>query len=250
MDDEMIDIDEYYAEDGMDDFGMDAGIELDEDDFEELLEMDEEEEMLEAVLDESFEGDYDYDEIDERRGKRRRRGRRGRRGGLFGRRGKRRGVPTASRRQAYKRPPSRNYVTHAQLKKVADTQDRKIARNGKGIKTVNSRISSVNSRVSSVARVNAAQSRRLKSIKNKMKIDAALDIAEAYDGNEISLYQLYKGALKSDLIDTSKGAFSNAGVAGGVGFVLNNPELLSRFASVGNGQPTTIQSPDNSQPVV
>jgi hypothetical protein len=125
----------------------------------------------------------------------------------------------------------KKYVTHAEFKKTTDIQDRKIARNGTGIKTVNSRVNGLKGRVDGVVTVNTAQSRYIRKLNKQMKIDAALEFAESYDGTSIDIYQILKGAVKSGMLDSTKGAFSNPLLVGGLGFLLRNPGFLGQLTA-------------------
>lgn len=204
--------------------------------FDELDESDEDEEDIDDMLDalmESEEGEAD-DLADRRR--RRRRGRRVRSRS-------RRGVRTAKGRSAYRAPVSKDYVTHSQLKSALARVGTDIRRNGMGIKTVNKRVAGFNRRVDGVVSVNRAQSKHIGQIKQQLKLDGALEFAEAITTNEdgileLNLLPLLKGAIKSGMIGKSKGALSNPALVGGLGFLLSNLEviggLLGGTLSAGN----------------
>jgi len=178
-------------------------------------------EVLEMMMGETtFGEDEDMSERRPKRGRSKRR-----------RRGQGRGVRTAPKGSSYRRPVPKKYVTHAEFKKTTDIQDRKIARNGTGIKTVNSRVNGLKGRVDGVVTVNTAQSRYIRKLNKQMKIDAALEFAESYDGTSIDIYQILKGAVKSGMLDSTKGAFSNPLLVGGLGFLLRNPGFLGQLTA-------------------
>lgn len=73
-----------------------------------------------------------------------------------------------------------------------------------------------------------------------MKLDGALEFAESYDGNTLDFISLFKGAVKSGMLDNTKGALASPAVIGGIGLLLNvfrnNPGMLMGLAtSAGTG---------------
>lgn len=215
---------EMYDE--IDDFDDDMEMEFYED-FDEEEDEDDIDDMLEALM----EADDDDDDLSERRRRRGRgRGRSRRRRGGRGR--KKRPVRTAGNQPAYRAPTSKNYVTHPQLKSFGANLDKKIVRNAKGIKTISSRVSSVNSRVNGVVSVNRVQSKHIGKLNQQVKLDGALEFAESLSTNDdgsisLSLLPLLKGAIKSGMFGTSKGAFGNPVVIGAIGLLLNNPQIIT-----------------------
>ncbi|MCW8934384.1 MAG: hypothetical protein OQK98_06645 [Gammaproteobacteria bacterium] len=173
--------------------------------------------MLEALMEED-----DEDDLAERRRRRRKRGRRSRR----------KPVRTARGRSLYRGPTSKKYVTHPQLKSAMGRVGKDIRRNAIGIKSVNKRVASVGRRVDGVVSVNRVQSKNIGRLKQQMKLDGALDFAESLSANAdgtlaLNLLPMLKGAIKSGMLGSSKGAFSSPAVIGGLGFLLSNPQIFS-----------------------
>jgi|GEM_PF-6329435 len=199
---------------------MDDEMEYFEDVDDEGDEDEEMDDMLEALMEEDDEGD----DLSERRRRRRHRHR--------ARRSKRRSVRTARGRSAYRTPTSRKYVTQPQLKSALARVGKDVRRNAVGIKTVNQRLGKVNSRVNSVVSVNHVQSRNIGKLNHQMKLDGALEFAESLSANAdgslaLNLLPLLRGAVKSGMFGSSKGAFSSPFVIGGIGFLLSNPQIIS-----------------------
>ena len=96
-----------------------------------------------------------------------------------------------------------------------------VRRNAKGIKTVNAKVGRVNRRVTGVVAVNAAQSRQIGKLDKRVKLDGALEFAESWNGSQVDLFAVFKGAVKSGLLDNTKGAFASPVAIGGVGLLLN-----------------------------
>jgi len=209
-------IQEMY--DDIDDFDDDMEMEFfdafdDEEDDE-----DDVDDMLEALM----EDDEDEDDLSERRRRRRKRGRRSRR----------KAVRTARGSSAYRSPTSKKYVTHPQLKSALGRVGKDIRRNAIGIKSVNKRVGSIGRRVDGVVSVNRVQSKNIGQLKQQMKLDGALDFAESLSANPdgtlaLNLLPLLKGAIKSGMLGSTKGAFSSPAVVGGLGFLLSNPQIFS-----------------------
>ena len=182
------------------------------------------EELIEELMDDVDDGG---DELDERR--------------RFKRYGKsrRKGIKTASVHSAYRRlPGSMKPVLHKDFKRVTQVQDRKIARNAKGIRTVNARLNGLRKRVAGVARVNSAQRRQISTLRKRMRTDGAIDIATSLDGNALDLGNLARAAAKMGVFD--KGALSNPYIVAGAIFVLQNRELL--FSMLGGAKGEAVNT--------
>jgi hypothetical protein len=172
--------------------------------------MSEMDEMLEGLV----ESRNDYSE--------RKRSGGGKRGG-----GGPRGVPSAGGGSAYRTPQAAGgYVTQKQLEEALGRVATDVKRNGEGIKTLNTRLGGLTTRVDDVVSVNKIQSRELGKLDKQMKIDGALDLAEAFTPGGISAFQLLRGAVKSGFLGEGKGALGNPLVIGGIGLILNNPGIL------------------------
>ena len=200
---------------------------LDEDSEEDM----EGDDMLDMMMDEL--ADDDAEDLSERR--RRWRSRKGGSRRRFGgrRKGNRfRNIRTASRRPSYRPPVSKRYVTHPEFKKSNDISDTKHARSAAGIKTLNERVKGVDTRVDGLVEVNKAQTVHIRRLTKQMRIDGALEFAESYDGTSIDIYQLLKGAVKSGMLDSTEGAFSNPLLVGALGFLLRNPGFLGQLTGI------------------
>lgn len=207
---------EMYAEDDLDMDDEDV-MELDpyeEDDGDADAE-EEIEEMLEALMEGEDAGDED---LAERRRRRRRRFR--------SRRARRRPVRTAQGRSAYRAPVSGRYVNQKQLKDAMDRVGRDVRRNALGIKSVNKRVGRVDARVNGVVSANRVQSRHINTLQRQARLDGALEFAASYDGTAVDVFQLLKGAVKSGMLDSTKGALANPLVIGGLGLLLKNPGVI------------------------
>ena len=163
-------------------------------------------EMLEGLV------DAGEDILAERSKKRRRRQKRG-------------GGPAAQGGSAYRSPGNGAYVTQTQLKEALARVGTDIKRNGDGIKTLNTRFTGLNSRVDDVVVVNKVQSKELGKLGKQMKIDGALELAEAITfpaagGAELDPYRVLRGAVKSGMLGDAKGALGNPLLIGGGGLVL------------------------------
>lgn len=180
--------------------------------------------VLDALMEEA-DGD---DELAERRRRSRRRRRRGQRR-----------VPTARGRSAYRPPVKGQYVTQKQFSESLRRVGADIRRNAMGIKTVNTRIGRLDKRVSGVVSVNAAQSRKISKLDKTIKLDGALEFAESYNGSQLDLFALFKGAVKSGLLDNTKGVLANPVAVGGLGLLLNilrnNPQVLGSIVAPAGG---------------
>lgn len=152
-----------------------------------------------------------------------------------GRRGRtpKRGVKTARGKPAYRTPPpsAGGAVSQTQLKEALGRVGDEDRRNAEGIKTINARLNTLGGQVDGVLAVTASQTRTLTRIDKQMKIDGAFEFVEAFTptqaGASINVYQLLKGATKSGFLGDGTGAMSNPLVIGGLGLLLNNPNLLS-----------------------
>src|SRR5258706_7082439 len=152
---------------------------------------------VDAMLDGLFEGSGDF--LSERS--------RGRRGGGG------RGVPAAQGTSAYRAPATAAYVTQTQLQEALTRVGTDIRRNGEGIK-------GLNSRVDDIVVVNRVQSREIGKLGKQMKIDGALELAEAFTfpaagGAQLDVYRVLRGAVKSGVLGDPKGALGNPWVVGG-----------------------------------
>ena len=216
-------IEELY--DDYDDLDDDMEMEL----FDVEQEDDEDEDDIEDMLEAMMESDEEDDDLSERR--RRRRNRRRRR-----RNKSRRSVSTAKGRSAYRSPTSKKYVTHPQLKSALARVGKDVRRNALGIKSVNKKITGVDNRVDGVVSVNRVQSKNIGKLNRQMKLDGALEFAESITTNDdgtlsLNLLPLLKGAIKSGMLGSSKGAFANPALIGGLGFLLNNPQIIGGLLS-------------------
>lgn len=173
--------------------------------------------MLDAMMEEADEDD----EFAERRRRRRRRPNRQR---------PRRTVPVARGRSAYRTPARGRYVTQKQLSDSLNRVGTDIRRNATGIKTVSVRVGRLDQRVRSVVTVNAAQNRRINNLDKRAKLDGALEFAESWNGSTVDLFAVFKGAVKSGMLDSTKGVFASPAAIGGIALLLNilrnNPQGL------------------------
>ncbi|MDP1913223.1 hypothetical protein [Brevundimonas sp.] len=177
--------------------------------------------MLDALI------EADDEDLSERK----RRGRRGRSGGA------RPPVRTASGTPAYRAPMSAGPVTQAQLKDALGRVGTDVRRNAEGIKAVNSQLGRLTGQVKDIASVNGAQSGRIGRLDRLMKLDGAIDFATSFSIDNTSgttllvpnLSQLLRGALKSGMVGSgdAKSALSNPLLIGGLGFLLNNPQVFT-----------------------
>jgi hypothetical protein len=208
---------------------------MDEDLYEDIIDVDEEEEEddeaygedeIDEMLGELAEAAEEDDDLAERR--RRRRGRRKSRG--------RRPVRTAKGKSAYRQPAMRGYVTQKQFKDALGRVGADVRRNATGIKTVNSRVGKLDGRVNDVVAVNRVQSKAISKVEKMIKIDGALDFAQSFTAATDStsgtvtltpnFSNLFKGAIKSGMLGDMKGALSNPAVVGGLAFLLTNTNIL------------------------
>ncbi len=204
MDEDVMDLLEYAFDDDEDEMDYDF------DDFDDAEDFDDMDDVLDALMDAAD----DEDDYSERR-RRRRKGRRARR---------------------RVRKPTRRVTT-------ANTRGNRglraeVRRNAKGIKTVNAKVGGVSRRVKGVVAVNAAQARQIGRLDKRVKLDGALEFAESWNGSQMDLFAVFKGAVKSGLLDNTKGTFASPVAIGGVGLLLNilrnNPQGLgSLFGSQG-----------------
>lgn len=209
--DDLLDTLEYAIDDDLDEADYDFD---DFDDTDDYGAMDDVDEVLDALM------DADDDDYSERRKPRRVRrvGKRtgGRKGGIFG------PVPTA-RLRAYR---GLRY---------------EVRRNGRGIRAVNRKVGRVNRRVGRAVAVNASQRRRIGKLDKRVKLDGALEFAESWDGTQIDLFSVFKGAVKSGLLDDTKGIFASPAAIGGAGLLLNvlrnNPQGLGALFGGQGGNP-------------
>lgn len=179
--------------------------------------------MLDALI------EADDEDLSERK----RRGRRGR--GRPG--GARPPVRTASGAPAYRAPVSAGTVTQAQLKDALGRVGTDVRRNAEGIKAVNSQLGRLTGQVKDIVGVNGAQSGRIGRLDRLMKLDGAIDFATSFSIDTTSgtallvpnLPQLLRGALKSGMVGSgdAKSALSNPLLIGGLGFLLNNPQIFT-----------------------
>jgi hypothetical protein len=187
-------------------------------------------EEVDDMLDSLMESDEDI-EWAERRGRRR------------GRRGKPPAQPpvrTATGQTAYKPPAgTQGFVTQAQLKDALARVGNDVRRNAMGIKTVNVQVGRLTSQVRDVVAVNTVQSTRLGRLDKQIQLDGALDFATSFQvvtdaaGTSLvpNLPALLRGALKVGAFGNLKGGFANPLVIGGVGLLLNNPQILGGLFS-------------------
>jgi hypothetical protein len=203
----------------------DADVIESDEDFETEYAAEEVDEMLDSLM----ESDEDI-EWAERRGRRR------------GRRGKPSPPPvqTAAGQTAYKPPAgAQGFVTQAQLKDALARVGNDVRRNAMGIKTVNTQVGRLTSQVRDVVAVNTVQSTRLGRLDKQMQLDGALDFATSFQvvsdtsGTSLvpNLPALLRGALKVGAFGNLKGGFANPLVIGGVGLLLNNPQILGGLFS-------------------
>lgn len=157
------------------------------------------------------------------------------RGGHGRGRGHRPAPPTAKGDTAYRAPTPQGYVTHNQLKEALGRVGEDVRRNAAGIKSVNEQVGRISDQVKDVVAVNTAQSARIGRLDRQIRLDGVLDFATSFElttTNGVAsispnLAQLLRGALKSGMIAAdSKAASSNPMVIGGLGFLLNNPQIL------------------------
>lgn len=179
--------------------------------------------MLDALMESD---DEDYSE-------RKKRGLRGRRG-----RGAGRKPPTASGTPAYRPPTPQGPVTQTQLKEALARVGNDVRRNAEGIKTVNAQMGRLTNQVKEVVAINGVQGTRIGRLDRQMRLDGALDFATSFslanDAGTLSLVpnlpQLMRGALKTGMVGGDpKGALSNPLLIGGIGFLLNNPQIIGNL---------------------
>jgi hypothetical protein len=203
----------YYSTDVLD---FEEGLDMEEEDESYEEEVDE---MLDALLDESGE---DLSEKRARRSKGRKNSRR-------------KGVKTASGRSAYQTPTAENGpVTQKQFKEAMSRVGEETRRNAEGIKTVNARFGALDGRVDGVVTVSKAQSDKIRSLDSRMKIDGALDFASSFNvvqtGSTVSLQpdlsQMLRGAVKNGVLGNGKGALANPWIVGGIALVLTKTDLV------------------------
>src|SRR5947208_3030489 len=172
-------------------------------------------EMLEALM------EAEPEDLTERRGPRR---------------GRRRPVPTAMGQSAYRAPGPDGYVTQKQLKDALDRVGTDVRRNASGIKVINTQVGTLTTRVDGIVTVNTKQSKVIARLDKQIQLDGALSFAQAVQlqndgagGLSIvpNLGQLLAGAIKTGMISSTTGAFSNPAVVGGIGVLLNNPAILT-----------------------
>ena len=166
-----------------------------------------------------------------------------RRGRRRGRRGKPPAQPpvrTATGQTAYKPPAAvQGFVSQAQLKDALARVGNDVRRNAMGIKTVNTQVGRLTSQVRDVVAVNTVQSTRLGRLDKQMQLDGALDFATSFSvlsdasGTNLvpNLPALLRGALKVGAFGDLKGGFANPLVIGGIGLLLNNPQILGGLFS-------------------
>ena len=179
------------------------------------------------VLDALMESTSGYD-LSERK---RKRGQRG------AQRGGPRPVPTANGRNAYREPGAASPnapVNQKQLKDALAQVATDVRRNAEGIKTINGRLGTLDGRVSGVIGVAAAHGQQIAKLDRQLKIDGAFEFVESFNGTQVDVYQLLKGAVKSGFLGTeSKGVFSNPAVLGGIGLLLRNPNIIRNLTGAG-----------------
>lgn len=217
---EELDIMEDYDGDVYDDID-----DLDDDDDDELYDSDydpdEAEDLIDDLLGEAADG-YGDDLGDFFWGKKKRRRRRRNRG---------RRVNRASRRRSYIPPASSRKVQQRQLKTITDAQDRKIARNASGIKTLTKSVNGMQRRVSGLVRVNTMQTSQIRALRTRLRTDAAIDVATAFEGENIDFGNIARAAAKFGAFD--KGAFSNPYLIGGLVLLLQRGNLLGNLFNKG-----------------
>jgi hypothetical protein len=206
---------------------MDETLDTDEED--ESYDQEEVDDMLDALMEEE---DEDYAERRRRRKQGRSRGRK-----------QRKGVPTAKGRSTYREPVQTKDVSQRQLKDFADKAAEEDRRNAEGIKVVNDRLGKLDSRVDGMATVNELQTKRIRSLDTRLRLDGALDFASSFStvpgDTEGSLNlvtdfgQIFRGAVKNGALGGGKGALSNPWVVGGIGLVLKNPTIISGLLGSG-----------------
>lgn len=165
----------------------------------------------------------DDERLEERK---RRRGRRGRGG---------RQVPTAKGGNAYRPPVPQANVTQKQLEDALTRVGTDIRRNAMGIKTINGQIGKLTGQLGDVVAVNRVQNDRLMKLNRQLRIDGALDLAQAItvtagdDGTTITpnFGNLLKGAVKVGMLGDMRGALGNPLLIGGLGLVLSNPAIIA-----------------------
>jgi hypothetical protein len=171
---------------------------------------------VDQMLDALIESDEDMSE----RKKRQRRGR-----------AKNRPVPAAKGTSAYREPAgSKQFVTQKQLETALARVGADVRRNATGIKTLNTRVGAVDRRVDGVVSVNTTQSAHIAKLDYQMRVDGALDLASAFNNQQLSLPSVFRGAVKSGLIGDKKGSLGSPLLIGVVAFVLqNNPNILGNL---------------------
>jgi hypothetical protein len=149
----------------------------------------------------------------------------------FGERARRRrkGVPAAKGGSAYRAPVPSTYVTQKQLADALSRVGEDVKRNAAGIKALNGQ-------VSDLAVTTKIQGTRLGKMDRLMKIDGALDVAQALTltgdgttgvtGMNVNLGALLGGAVKSGAFGDMKGTFGNPLVLAGIAFVLSNRQQI------------------------
>jgi len=212
---------DYEYEDDLIDYETEVDLESDVDaeDYEYAAE--EVDDMLDALMLGEDEEDF---------GERRRRRRRSRRGRMA----KRRPVRTAAGRSAYRAPVTKAFVTQNQLKDALGRVGKDIRRNAMGIKSVNTQLGRINGQLRDVVTVNGVQNGRLNKVDKQLQLDGALEFAQSFtvstDGGTTSLVlnfpQILKGAVKSGMLGDLKGTLANPLVIGGIGLLLNNPQVI------------------------
>jgi hypothetical protein len=110
-------------------------------------------------------------------------------------------------------------------------------RNGQGVKAINDRINALDSKVDQAVKAIAQDRAAVRRLEKVGKIDGALDLAAAFtlektaDKTEnalrIDFVRVAQGLLKSGVVSPPTGALSNPGLIAGIGFVANNPKILS-----------------------
>ena len=184
-------------------------------------------ELLDALM-ESTNG-YDLAE------RKRRRGQRGAQRGA--QRVATRPVPTANGRNAYREPGAVSPtapVNQKQLKDALAAVAVETRRNAEGIKTINGRLGALDGRVAGVIGVAATHGQQIAKLDRQLKIDGAFEFVESFNGTQVDVYQLLKGAVKSGFLGTdTKGVFSNPAVLGGIGLLLRNPNIIRNHPGAG-----------------
>jgi hypothetical protein len=183
------------------------------------------------VLDALMESANEYDLAERKRKRGAQRG--AQRGAARGQRP----VPTANGRNAYREPGAASPnapVNQKQLKDALAQVATDVRRNAEGIKTINGRLGALDGRVSGVIGVAAAHGQQIAKLDRQLKIDGAFEFVESFNGTQVDVYQLLKGAVKSGFLGAEgKGVFSNPAVLGGIGLLLRNPSILRNITGAG-----------------